>query len=171
MTNVCWLSMHFVFAFLSLSHYKACKSCHYKITQFGCFNTTWMQRKEQHEKINLHTFHHMALQLWEPVHSASGQEKGTVNRNLINGHYTDGWSTFFVGILSFMNSASRQRTFQGAWIFKKPIPGILLWNTTRVWMFTYYSLWSHHWNMGQFMTCQNVWTTTINSACLVDIWK
>lgn len=35
--------------------------------------------------------------------------------------------TFFVGILSFMNSASRHRTFQGAWIFKKPIPRIWLW--------------------------------------------
>lgn len=35
--------------------------------------------------------------------------------------------TFFVGILSFMNSASRHRTCQGAWIFKKPIPRIWLW--------------------------------------------
>lgn len=30
--------------------------------------------------------------------------------------------TFFVGIFSFISSASRQRTFQGAWIFKKPTP-------------------------------------------------
>lgn len=43
-------------------------------------------------------------------------------------------STFFVGILSFMNSASRHKTFQGAWIFKKPTPGIVLWNTTEVWI-------------------------------------
>lgn len=60
-----------------------------------------------------------------------------------NGEYSDGWITFFVGILSFMNSASRHKTFQGAWIFKKPIPGILLWNKTKVWRFKHYSLITH----------------------------
>lgn len=38
-------------------------------------------------------------------------------------------NTFIVGILSFMNSASRQRTSQGACIFKNPTPGILVWKT------------------------------------------
>lgn len=85
------------------------------------------------------------------------------------GTFSDGWITFFVGILSFMNSASRHRTFQGAWIFKKPIPGILLWNTTKVCIFTYYSLWTHCRIMGQFMTFKNVWTTPINNTCLIDI--
>lgn len=37
--------------------------------------------------------------------------------------------TFVVGILSFINSASRQRTSQGAWIFTKPTPGSLVWKT------------------------------------------
>lgn len=37
-------------------------------------------------------------------------------------------STFFVGIFIFINSASRQRTFHGAWIFTKPTPEVLVWN-------------------------------------------
>lgn len=37
-----------------------------------------------------------------------------------------GGFTFLVGILSFISSASRQRTFQGAWIFKKPTPWIFV---------------------------------------------
>lgn len=42
-----------------------------------------------------------------------------------------GVSTVLVGILSFMNSASRQRTSQGAWIFRKPTSAILPWNNTQ----------------------------------------
>lgn len=38
--------------------------------------------------------------------------------------------TFLVGIFSFMNSASRQSTFHGAWIFTKPTPGVLVWKHT-----------------------------------------
>ena len=34
--------------------------------------------------------------------------------------------TFFVGILSLRNSASRHNTFHGAWIFTNPTPGILV---------------------------------------------
>lgn len=58
-----------------------------------------------------------------------------VKRHVTNGALTNGDSTFFVGILSFMNSASRHRTSQGAWIFRKPIPGILLWNATKFWTY------------------------------------
>ncbi len=40
--------------------------------------------------------------------------------------------TFLVGIFSFMNSASRQRTLHGAWIFTKPTPGDLVWKHRKV---------------------------------------
>ena len=60
-----------------------------------------------------------------------------ITSNVIKGRHvvcTDRhWNTFMVGILSFINSASLQRTFQGAWIFTKPIPGILLWGHRHVW--------------------------------------
>lgn len=95
----------------------------------GCCNTTWMQRTDQ-EKRSIFTRFTSALNLREQW-------------------MLWGASTFFVGILSFMNSASRHRTFQGAWIFKKPIPGILPWNTKHKKVWILFTKRTHSRNTGQ----------------------
>lgn len=42
--------------------------------------------------------------------------------------------TFLVGIFSFMSSASRHSTLQGAWIFRNPTPWTLVYAPEKTWL-------------------------------------